>query len=265
MGILGLNHVGISAPDLTSVCAFYCKHLGMSESASFSWSSGNVAADTGLGLVDSAADVVVINAGNVFLEAFQFHSPVPERGAGPGFGPLTWAVTDASRVRDAAAATGGRVLPDGSVLDPAGIRLLLRETDQAAPDDDGSPVLLKLTEVALRAITPDPVADWWAQVGPVTVHEHQGPAGAPHICDLGANHICLDVTEIDVVHSALSAKGMTWHAPPVTMPGGHAIVGYGWDPWGNALELMECLDTEATLHQERLLRRAAHLSTETTT
>jgi catechol 2,3-dioxygenase-like lactoylglutathione lyase family enzyme len=265
MGVLGLNHVGISAADLTSVCAFYCTYLGMSQSASFSWASGNTAADAGLGLTDSAADVVVINAGNVFLEAFQFRSPRPERSTGPGFGPLTWAVTDAALVRDAAVATGGRVLPDGSVLDPAGIRLLLRETDAAPPADGGSEVVIELTDVALRAVTPDPVADWWAQVAPVTVHQHGGPAEPPHICDLGANHVCLDVTDIDTVHAALSDKGMTCHTPPVTMPGGHAIVGYGWDPWGNALELMECLDSEATLHQERLRRRTTHLSTETIT
>jgi catechol 2,3-dioxygenase-like lactoylglutathione lyase family enzyme len=79
MGITGLSHVGLSTPDLPRAVAFYRDVLGFAEVVSYSWPAGNDAADAGLGVTGSAADLTVLNAGNTYLEVLQFHSPLPRR------------------------------------------------------------------------------------------------------------------------------------------------------------------------------------------
>ena len=77
MPIHALNHVGLSSPDLPRLVAFYRDLLGCGEVAAFSWPVGTTDADEGLGLVDSSADVAILNAGNMYLELFCFHTPTP--------------------------------------------------------------------------------------------------------------------------------------------------------------------------------------------
>jgi catechol 2,3-dioxygenase-like lactoylglutathione lyase family enzyme len=77
MPIHALNHVGISTPDLARSLAFWADLLGFEQVSGFSWDVGTTPADEGLGLIDSAADVAILNAGNVFLEILQFRSPTP--------------------------------------------------------------------------------------------------------------------------------------------------------------------------------------------
>ncbi|HCK79782.1 MAG TPA: VOC family protein, partial [Actinobacteria bacterium] len=68
MAVTGLNHVGLSTPDLSRALAFYRDALGFTELMSFGWESGNPAADAGLGLTDTAAQVAVLTTGTSFLE-----------------------------------------------------------------------------------------------------------------------------------------------------------------------------------------------------
>ena len=75
--IHALNHVGISTPDLPRLVAFYRDLLGFPEVGGFSWPVGNTAADEGMGVRDSSADVAILNAGNMYLELFCFHTPTP--------------------------------------------------------------------------------------------------------------------------------------------------------------------------------------------
>lgn len=79
MAVTGLNHVGLSTPDLSRALAFYRDALGFTELMSFGWESGNPAADAGLGLTDTAAQVAVLTTGTSFLEVLHFDSPTPRR------------------------------------------------------------------------------------------------------------------------------------------------------------------------------------------
>jgi len=79
MAITGLSHVGLSTPDMARALAFYRDTLGFAEVISYSWPIGVEAADAGLGVVDSSADLTVLNAGNTYLEVLQFTNPVPRR------------------------------------------------------------------------------------------------------------------------------------------------------------------------------------------
>jgi glyoxylase I family protein len=55
--------------------------------------------------------------------------------------------------------------------------------------------------------------------------------------DHGFAHLALQVTEINVEFERLSAAGMTFHGPPVSLGASAAI--YGRDPFGNIIELYE--------------------------
>ncbi len=77
MPVHALNHVGISTPDLDRSLAFWRDLLGFEQVSGFSWDVGTTPADEGLGLVDSAAEVAILNACNVFLEILHFRSPAP--------------------------------------------------------------------------------------------------------------------------------------------------------------------------------------------
>lgn len=254
MPILGLNHVGLSTPDLGRLQRFYCDLLGMPAIGGFSWEAGNTAADAGLGLADTAADVLLINAGNCFLEAFQWRNPVGAPRNGPAFGPLTWEVVDPEAVWAAAREVGCAIAADGSFQDPAGVRTFLVAVAGDDAADGCSPLIRRLRSVGLGANDPAATAAWWADVTDVTLHHHPDGGVADRICDLGANHLCIDVAGIDAVHADLTARGMRSYTPPARMPGGHAAVGYGWDPFGNALELLESFDEDAALSRHRLPR-----------
>jgi catechol 2,3-dioxygenase-like lactoylglutathione lyase family enzyme len=77
MAVTGLNHVGLSTPDMARALAFYRDALGFTELMSFGWEAGNPAADAGLGLTDTAAQVAVLTTGTSFLEVLHFQSPTP--------------------------------------------------------------------------------------------------------------------------------------------------------------------------------------------
>ncbi len=55
--------------------------------------------------------------------------------------------------------------------------------------------------------------------------------------DHGLSHLCLQVTNIQAEYDRLSARGMTFHGPPVQLGSSSAI--YGRDPFGNIIELYE--------------------------
>jgi catechol 2,3-dioxygenase-like lactoylglutathione lyase family enzyme len=72
------------------------------------------------------------------------------------------------------------------------------------------------------------------------------PAGA-RIIEYGFNHLCADVDDIASTHPHLMAAGMTVHAPWTPMPGGHAAMGYGLDPTGLPIELLEHRTARSTM------------------
>jgi len=72
-------------------------------------------------------------------------------------------------------------------------------------------------------------------------------AGGAQIIDHGFNHVCFDVTDIGTLHERLVGRGMTFHAPWVTMPAGNAAMGYALDPQTTPIELLEHLTTSSVM------------------
>lgn len=70
------------------------------------------------------------------------------------------------------------------------------------------------------------------------------PAGIPdptRACDVGVNHIALQVDDIDALYTKLVAKGIRFHAPPTVSGDGGAKVTYCRDPEGVIVELVELI------------------------
>ena len=67
----------------------------------------------------------------------------------------------------------------------------------------------------------------------------QGKYSDPNllVCDHGINHICFEVTEIQIEYQRLKAAGVKFHCEPLDFPTAKAT--YGRDPDGNAFELRE--------------------------
>lgn len=143
MAITGLSHVGLSTPDLPRAIAFYSGALGFSEVVSFSWPAGNDAADAGLGVVGSAADLTVLNAGNTYLEVMQFHNPLPRRIDDPptlqreGITHIGIEVRDLDEAAEHMLAGGARTLDPAHDASSASSRLLR--------DPDGNLIELRVT------------------------------------------------------------------------------------------------------------------------
>ena len=60
-------------------------------------------------------------------------------------------------------------------------------------------------------------------------------------CDVGCNHVALQVDDIDELFRKLKAEGIRFHAPPTVSPDGCAKVTYCRDPEGVIIELVEIL------------------------
>lgn len=73
-----LHHAGISTPDLDRLVSFYCELFGFEEVSRSAWAPGFDDADAVLGLVDTAAEMVLLRLGDTYLELFEFRSPVPD-------------------------------------------------------------------------------------------------------------------------------------------------------------------------------------------
>ncbi len=178
----------------------------------FAWTSGAADVDAALGLSGSAAEVAVLQGANAYLEVFAYSAPVPRPAEDSGV-QAEWV--------DTAAGPWLR-----SVRWPA--------ADAAAAEA------------------------WWSALTPQVGVQPLGaaaPGAGParrRMCDLGGNHVCLDVVGIDAVFADLVERGATYGRAPAPMPGGLASVGYLWDPWGNAFELLESHDERATLWRGRL-------------
>jgi catechol 2,3-dioxygenase-like lactoylglutathione lyase family enzyme len=64
-------------------------------------------------------------------------------------------------------------------------------------------------------------------------------------CDVGCNHVALEVDDLDSLHGRLREEGIEFHAPPAVDPTGGFKVAYCRDPEGVILELVEVLATPA--------------------
>ena len=58
-------------------------------------------------------------------------------------------------------------------------------------------------------------------------------------CDIGCNHVALQVDDLDALYERLKAAGIRFHAPPAISSDGGAKVTYCRDPEGALVELVE--------------------------
>ena len=61
-------------------------------------------------------------------------------------------------------------------------------------------------------------------------------------CDMGCNHVALQVDDLEVVYRKLIKYGIRFNVPPMVSPDGGAKVTYCRDPEGVILELVEILN-----------------------
>lgn len=61
-------------------------------------------------------------------------------------------------------------------------------------------------------------------------------------CDVGCNHIALQVEDVDGLHQRLTEAGILFNAPPTVSSDGIAKVTYCRDPEGVLVELVELME-----------------------
>lgn len=61
-------------------------------------------------------------------------------------------------------------------------------------------------------------------------------------CDVGVNHVALQVDDLDALYEKLQAEGIEFHAPPTISSDGGAKVTYCRDPEGVIVELVQPLN-----------------------
>ena len=71
----GVHHVSLTVHDMDRMLDFYQGVLGFESAASMSWEVGNPGVDRILGLVDSAADIRILRAGNTYFELIRYRAP----------------------------------------------------------------------------------------------------------------------------------------------------------------------------------------------
>jgi catechol 2,3-dioxygenase-like lactoylglutathione lyase family enzyme len=78
--IRGIHHTAISTADLERSVRFYRDLLGFEEIFTSGWERGADRADKITGLTDSSARLVMLKAGNAYIEIFQYSSPQARAG-----------------------------------------------------------------------------------------------------------------------------------------------------------------------------------------
>lgn len=76
MPIHGVHHVALSVPDLDRARDFYVGVLGFEESFQDGWREAPLV-DRVMGVQGGAGRAMVVRAGNLALELFEFEKPVP--------------------------------------------------------------------------------------------------------------------------------------------------------------------------------------------
>lgn len=111
-GVHGIHHVAVSVPDLDAAEAFYCGVLGFEMAARYDFDASEQG-DRILDLNNAAARSIMIKAGNLYLEVFEFLSPEPQaQNRRPvcdhGYTHIAFEVDDIERAYRALAEAGVR-------------------------------------------------------------------------------------------------------------------------------------------------------------
>ena len=75
-GFKGIHHIAISVPSLAQAKVFYVDMLGFTVADEAHFPSSEEG-DKVLALENADCNVLMVKAGNLFLEIFEFHSPAP--------------------------------------------------------------------------------------------------------------------------------------------------------------------------------------------
>jgi len=78
--IRGIHHTSISTRNLDRLLSFYCDLLGLEKVLDEGWEGGNDRMDNIVGLNNSSARAVMLDAGNTYIEMFEYSSPTPAEG-----------------------------------------------------------------------------------------------------------------------------------------------------------------------------------------
>lgn len=78
--IVGLHHVALAVKDMDRMLAFYRDMTGFRIVHDARWEPGNARIDALVGLPDSSARVVVLHGGNLYIELFEYFSPLGKAG-----------------------------------------------------------------------------------------------------------------------------------------------------------------------------------------
>jgi glyoxylase I family protein len=81
--INGLHHATIATHDIDRIVDFYCDVIGFKLVSRGGWEVGQPEIDALVGLEQSSAKAAMLQAGNAFLEVFEYVTP---RGAAPDQG-----------------------------------------------------------------------------------------------------------------------------------------------------------------------------------
>ena len=74
--IQGVHHVAVSTRDIEALAKFYVDNFGFEVVLESGWEEGNPETDAIVGLKNSAAQMKMIRAGNMFIELFQYSNPI---------------------------------------------------------------------------------------------------------------------------------------------------------------------------------------------
>ena len=78
--IRGIHHTAVSTPDIERLLRFYRDLLGFEVVFASGWEAGTQGADRITGLKDSSARVVMLKAGNAYIELFPIREPHAKSG-----------------------------------------------------------------------------------------------------------------------------------------------------------------------------------------
>lgn len=76
--IVGIHHVAISVPDMAEARRFYVDVLGFVEVFGSTWDGDRPEADAAIGLERTETTMLMLRAGNAYVELWQYRSPEPK-------------------------------------------------------------------------------------------------------------------------------------------------------------------------------------------
>jgi len=256
--IVGLDHVGLSVPELDEEVAWFAA-LGFGEIERFGF-DGDPAAARVAELDDVAVDAAMLRGGAGGVELFRFRRPDP-------FDPAVAAergILGARAVTVTAAAAQDLMSP-GVTTAPDGTTVLVDGRDGASARLDGVVVATARLErlvdfyatvLGLSVVDeggPLAAPSWSRVIGTavrrsatigagaakvelVEVAAPPGPAREVPVFAAGINHVCFEVDDVDAAYRRL-AGAVRFHCAPVELAPGLWLT-YGRDPDGNVFELM---------------------------